>query len=327
MKLSSARELKATLLQSVRASATASRSVRLRGATAARVTLPFPRPVLALGIGRIGGRKRDYRLAVRVYKGRDRLAQPILKKIEAKDQELDLVRGVRYVPRQLTVRAGGSCGHYNITAGTLGGFVEDDEQYYILSNNHVLADRNQGHRGDPILQPGPLDIEDGRYHVIGYLERWDDLSMRRSDGVDAALAVFSERVRDFYPWQYRGIGQIDPSPVSNRYEVASVVKRGRTTGVTRGTVSAYELDDVAIDYGTEEAPYKVLFDNQIEIVGENPAVAFSDGGDSGSFIMDADTLRPYALLYGGGPDRMGIDRTVAHFMQDVLAALKVRLVQ
>ena len=49
-----------------------------------------------------------------------------------------------------------------------------------------------------------------------------------------------------------------------------------------------------------------------------PNRAFSAGGDSGSFIIDRDTLAPYALLYGGGPDSLGIDRTLAQFMPDVL---------
>jgi hypothetical protein len=106
-----------------------------------------------------------------------------------------------------------------------------------------------------------------------------------------------------------------------------VTKRGRTTGVTRGTVSAYELDGVSIDYGTAERPAVVTFDDQIEIVGDPATRAFSQPGDSGSFVIDRDTLAPYALLYGGGRDRRGIDRTLAHFMPDVLRALSVRLVQ
>ena len=55
--------------------------------------------------------------------------------------------------------------------------------------------------------------------------------------------------------------------------------------------------------------------------------AFSAGDDSGSFIIDRDTLAPYALLYGGGPDSLGIDRTQAQFMPDVLNVMGVRLVQ
>src|SRR3546814_20460298 len=56
-------------------------------------------------------------------------------------------------------RSGISIGHAAITAGTLGGLVRDRETgaVAILSNNHVLANSNQGTAGDAILQPGPAD--------------------------------------------------------------------------------------------------------------------------------------------------------------------------
>jgi hypothetical protein len=45
------------------------------------------------------------------------------------------------------VECGTSVGHFNITAGTLGCLVKktavDDDEIFILSNNHVLADSNQ----------------------------------------------------------------------------------------------------------------------------------------------------------------------------------------
>lgn len=143
--------------------------------------------------------------------------------------------------------------------------------------------------------------------------------------MDAAVAAFDEGVTDFYPWQYQGIGAIDPRAIAERFEVSKVVKRGRTTGVTRGRVSAYELDGVVINYAEEGAPARlVTFDDQLEFVHDRPeALPFSQGGDSGSFILDAESLRPYALLYGGGPDDAGIDRTVGHFMVDVLTSLNV----
>ena len=43
-------------------------------------------------------------------------------------------------------------------SGTLGSMVEDaDENEYILSNNHVLADINKAKPGQLILQPGLID--------------------------------------------------------------------------------------------------------------------------------------------------------------------------
>ena len=52
---------------------------------------------------------------------------------------------------------GVSVGHVAITAGTLGLWVQKNDRWYILSNNHVLADSNEAQIGDPILQPGAHD--------------------------------------------------------------------------------------------------------------------------------------------------------------------------
>ena len=77
-------------------------------------------------------------------------------------EALALAKRIRPAP------GGYSVGHKNITAGTLGTCVYDrlgdpgdaigiPSKYYILSNNHVLANSNNGQVGDSILQPGPFD--------------------------------------------------------------------------------------------------------------------------------------------------------------------------
>ncbi len=57
-----------------------------------------------------------------------------------------------------------------MTAGTLGCLVKKDHEYYILSNNHVLANENEAYMGDPILQPDPYDGEDLEDR-IAYLDK------------------------------------------------------------------------------------------------------------------------------------------------------------
>ena len=52
---------------------------------------------------------------------------------------------------------GVSIGHKDITAGTLGCLVKKGGDFFILSNNHVLANSNAAQIGDAILQPGPYD--------------------------------------------------------------------------------------------------------------------------------------------------------------------------
>ncbi len=290
---------------------------------AGRALFASTRPVAAFGVAPVSGRSNDFRLAARVFRGHEAQARALLEALKVPKKELDLATGVTYRPR-LTLRPGGSCGHYQITAGTLGGFVRDDEGTYILSNNHVLANSDDAWVGDPILQPGPADIR-SRYSIIGHLERWLPLRSRRTDGFDAALAKVVDEVTRVTTRTYQGIGRVIPNPIANRYAVTKVAKRGRTTQVTQGRVSAYELDGVTVNYGTDAQPLLVTFNDQIEFVGEPPERPFSQPGDSGSFIIDTDTMKPYALLYGGGPDSEGIDRTLGQLMTDVLGALGVAL--
>jgi len=114
--------------------------------------------------------------------------------------------------------------------------------------------------------------------------------------------------------------------VTNRYDVHGVFKIGRTSGLTRGVVSAFELD-VTVNYGTPGRPHWITFDDQIEITSPptHRGARFSQPGDSGSVIYQDATRRPFALLFGGGPDANGIDRTVAHFLPDVLNAFDVAM--
>jgi hypothetical protein len=333
MKLSACRELKANILGRSYKALPQKQTVKMyrmsraaSSAPTAQVERREPTPVAAVGIAPSPGSSKDYKLALRVFKGHESSVSQLTRGLTRHMSEIDLATGVQYRPR-LTVRAGGSVGHFRITAGTLGGFVEDANNYYMLSNNHVFANSNCCLNGDPIVQPGPADIT-GSFKTIGRLDRWHPLSRTNLAGVDAAIATFTDEVKFFEPWNYAGIGNIGVSPVADRFSVTRVVKRGRTTGVRRGTVSAFELDGVAIDYSqAEDGSAVVTFDGQIEIIGTPPTTPFSQPGDSGSFVIDEDTMQAYALLYGGGEDDNGIDRTLAHFMPDVLSALNVQLVQ
>lgn len=297
----------------------------VKPAAAVRVPHVTPKPVAAFGIAPTS-RRNDYALAVRVFKGQSRAAMPMIEKERLPAKEIDLATGLDYRPR-VVLSAGGSCGHYRITAGTLGGFVEDADRYYLLSNNHVLANCDDAAVSDPIIQPGPADVRRNRSKTIGHLHAWVPLGVGPGK-VDAAIARLSGEVSDFYPWWYAGIGEMRKTPIADRLDVRKVIKRGRTTRVTRGVVSAFDLDGVAIDYSeTEDESKVVTFDNQLEFTGSPPSRPFSQPGDSGSFILDADTLRPYALLYGGGEDDDGIDRTLGQFLPEVLDELGVRIVQ
>jgi len=70
-----------------------------------------------------------------------------------------------------------SLGHYQVTAGTLGGLVYDRTtgEPLILSNNHVLANSNDARPGDAIVQPGVTDGGSNPSDLIGHLLRFQPL--------------------------------------------------------------------------------------------------------------------------------------------------------
>lgn len=73
-------------------------------------------------------------------------------------QETGVIRALQdHTAKWRPAPGGVSCGHVDITAGTLGCLVIRAGQIHILSNNHVLANSNQAQIGDEILQPGPHD--------------------------------------------------------------------------------------------------------------------------------------------------------------------------
>jgi hypothetical protein len=106
----------------------------------------------------------------------------------------------------------------------------------------------------------------------------------------------------------------------------AVAKFGRTTGHTVGTVTAFELDNVRVQYDVGV----VRFDGQIEVAGTEDA-SFSAPGDSGSLVVTATTDESGAAAVGllfagsqtGGPSGLGL--TYVNPIVAVLAALEVEL--
>ena len=92
---------------------------------------------------------------------------------------------------------------------------------------------------------------------------------------------------------------IEPAAVRGQ-----VRKIGRTTGVTRGRISAFEVDGLPVGYGTGV----FTFDDQVEV--EGVLGLFSAGGDSGSLITtEGDPLGVGLLFAGsttGGPGGTGV---------------------
>ena len=192
------------------------------------------------------------------------------------------------------LRPGLSVSHPTVTAGTLGGFVRlpGSDGLLVLSNNHVLAASDAASEGDAALQPGVADggTADDRF---GALTAFVDLSPRPGNLVDAAVAAVAAGV-DADPTAYPGgplaalvaaVDDVDPEEL--------VEKVGRTTGHTRGRITAVEVDGVGVQY--QEGV--VTFDDQVEIEGLTGG--FSAGGDSGSVIWRSRDRAPLGLLFAG----------------------------
>src|SRR4051794_723462 len=166
----------------------------------------------------------------------------------------DLQRRVR------PLRPGLSVAHPCVTAGTLGGFVRLGGRLAVLSNNHVLAASDAATVGDPVLQPGPADGGGGADR-IGTLAAFQLLADGGPSRVDAAVAVLDDGV-DAAPGDLPGGPLTGVVPLSADIVPGDLVEKvGRTTGHTRGRISAVELDGVAVQYDEGVR----TFDNQVEI--------------------------------------------------------------
>lgn len=182
------------------------------------------------------------------------------------------------------VMGGFSVGHYKITAGTIATCVYDlrpfpgiPKKYYILSNNHVLANSNDARLRDPILQPGPYDGGTLPRDIIARLSRYVPIRFKTPtyapiNYVDAAIAEgeFHNLNRDIY---WIGIVQ----QVKSNPKVDDIVeKTGRTTNFTTGKIIALNAT-VDVNYGGGQV---ARFAKQIVTTN------MSAPGDSGSLVCD-----------------------------------------
>jgi len=241
------------------------------------------------------------------------------------------VAEARFTAVQNTVRVrpapgGVSIGHEDITAGTLGGLVfdQDTNARVILSNNHVLANTNQGAAGDAILQPGPADggtLADR----IATLTRWVqiDFSDAGENLVDAAIATPVDQAD--VTWDTLHIGPQTPSVIrilGGSDLGLPVQKTGRTTDHTTGFVQAIHAT-VRVKYDLFE---KANFIDQI-ILSQPLGEEFSGPGDSGSLIYDSDA-RCLGLLFAGSegtPTEPGT--TIANPIRAVFRSLHLRTLE
>lgn len=286
-------------------------------------------------------------------------------------------------PRQSfrpTIPGGVSIGHPKITAGTLGAMVKDRTtgDRLILSNNHVIAASNDGKKGDPILQPGPMDGGTNPADAVATLERYIELQYLEgpinppeptpdptpdpkptpdpsptqpptggSSGCDvvdvlvslsnllAGLTGSEKRVTSTTQAQMAVKAASTARPTSTRTASAqstannlvdaalarpndpamfddeilqigritgstaptvgmNVRKFGRTTNYTEGMITLLNAT-VSVNYVTSAGARTARFTGQV--ISE----PISQGGDSGSLVVDANSQNAVGLLFAGSP--------------------------
>ncbi len=240
---------------------------------------------------------------------------------------------------------GVSIGHYLITAGTLGCYVTKNNKKYILSNNHVLANSNDGQIGDAIYQPGPHDGGTST-DQIATLNKFIHIQFEGGDnggGSSCSIGNFTAAVLNTLAAltgsKTRLQAVLKPKTAENLVDCAlaepldkndvldeifkigkiagvteatlnmNVKKSGRTTGLTTGSITQIDVTS-RVSYGTNKT---ALFVDQLM------AGAMSAGGDSGSVILTDDN-KLIGLLFAGSSNT-----TIFNRIQNVFSALEVVL--
>jgi hypothetical protein len=189
--------------------------------------------------------------------------------------------------------------------GTLGSLVNIGGQQHILSNYHVFeADTVNGgngttaQTGDPVIQPGLIDVncQVANAQTVATLVKKSSLP---NSNVDCSVAkVVSGAVRT--DGAILEIGTISSQTVSAALSQA-VKKSGRTTGLTRSSISGLNAT-ISVQYDNECAggvAFTKTFTGQIVV--SNNGSRFLNSGDSGSLMVEDVATNPRAvgLLFAG----------------------------
>lgn len=237
-------------------------------------------------------------------------------------------KALQTAPIQLGTSGGwrGDLANGYCCGGTLGSLIQVNGVQYILSNYHVFeADIVSGGNnavaatGDPIIQPGLIDVGcvAANAQAVATLVK---LSALPSSNVDCSVAqVIVGKVSS--TGAILEIGTISSGTVTASLNKA-VKKSGRTTGLTKSTISGLNAT-ISITYENECAggtAFTKTFTGQIVIA--NKGSKFLNSGDSGSLMVEDRASNPAAvgLLYAGSSST-----AIANPIGDVLTYIGGRL--
>jgi hypothetical protein len=179
----------------------------------------------------------------------------------------------------------------SIFAGTLGAIVVDKttQAKAALTNFHVACVDETFQIGDRMVQPSLIDTGVAPQGEFGAL-----LRATLSEAVDGALISIDPGKATSCE-----VDEIGPVRGTKKAALGMVVrKRGRTTGLTHGSVDGVS-GTVRVDYG-DGLGLRTL-KNQVSITADaSQNSLFSDHGDSGSVIVDGDGFVVGLLFAGSG---------------------------
>jgi hypothetical protein len=211
--------------------------------------------------------------------------------------------------------------------GTLGSLVNIGGVQHILSNYHVFeadivagGNNTTAQTGDAIIQPGLIDINCtvANSQTVATLVKKSSLP---NSNVDCSVAkVVSGQVRS--DGAILEIGTISSSTVNAALNQA-VKKSGRTTGLTRSTISGLNAT-ISVAYDNEcagGAAFTKTYSGQIVIA--NNGSRFLNSGDSGSLMVEDVATNPRAvgLLFAGSSST-----AIANPIRQVLSFLNATMV-
>jgi hypothetical protein len=215
-------------------------------------------------------------------------------------------------------------------SGTLGSLVQKGGTQYILSNSHVFAgdvvpggNGKVAQIGDNVTQPGYVDnnCSTSGTNLVAHVSTLSTTYPPASTpNVDCSIAqVVSGMVRT--DGAILEVGTISSSTTA-AFVGQAVKKSGRTTGLTRGTISGLNAT-VTVGYETEcgGSSYMKTYTGQI-VVNQHRS-GFLNSGDSGSLMVEDVSTNPRAvgLLFAGSSNA-----AIANPIGDDLAQLGVTMV-
>jgi hypothetical protein len=277
-----------------------------------------------IGYKYVGGRKTD-EIVIRVHVREKRAVPPEQQvpttldgiKTDVLQEEFKALADDQTYP----ILQGGICFGLiaSMKVGTFGAVVIDNATgtRMLLTNYHVLCHSDgTWKQNELVTQPGDLSVK-----TIGPLTRavFDGGTTKENAGVLDAAGAGIEGGSGSLPRRphKNWIAEIGPVPGGTDSLDGVLRKRGRTTGLTSGTLDGSQ-GTYQLDYSDEGLGFRWLKD-QIKIAPGPGTTTFADKGDSGSVVVNENN-EIVGLIVGGA-----VNKGVATPIASVLTGMDVSI--